>query len=426
MHAHEPSSAYAPSDNIRVSARSWLVFALTFGLMLLDFIDRQVVTSMFPYLQVEWQLSDKQLGALASVVALTVALGTIPLAVLADRWGRVKAIVTMALVWSGATLACGAANSYGALLAARASVGLGEAGYAPAGAAILGGIFPRRLHSAVFGAFQAAGVVGGILGVVLGGWLAARYGWKAAFGVVGAPGIVLALCYLWVRDPAQGSAQAASITFSDALRNAFALFRKPIVRWACLGGAMQLYVLLSLYSWLPSFVHRDYHVPTDKAGIYSAAVILIGALGSVAWGYAADRWGRSGAGRLKVVALGCVLCGGFLVAGFGLLAPGKWQWACLLIGGFCATCSIGAVPAVVMEAADPGTRATALALVAMVQSLFGQALGPFSTGVLSDSMGLGSALAVASLGALLASAAFVQAGVAHRRVARAVPQVRHS
>jgi MFS family permease len=420
MHAYEPSGACPPSDNTRISARSWLVFALTFGLMLLDFIDRQVVTSMFPYLQVEWQLSDKQLGALASVVALTVALGTIPLAVLADRWGRVKAIVAMALVWSGATLACGAASSYGTLLAARASVGLGEAGYGPAGAAILGGIFPRRLHSAVFGAFQAAGVLGGILGVVLGGWLAARYGWKAAFGVVGAPGIVLALCYLWVRDPAQAPSQAASISFSRALKDAFALFKKPIVLWACVGGALQLFVVLSLYSWLPSFIHRDYHVPTDKAGAYAATVILLGAVGSVAWGYAADRWGRSGVGRLKVVALGCALCGGFLVAGFGFVPPGKWQWACLAIGGLCATCSIGVVPAVVMEASDPGIRATALALVAMVQNLFGQALGPFSTGALSDTMGLGSALCVASSAALLASAASVRAGVVHRRVAQAI------
>lgn len=169
------------------------------------------------------------MGGLTSVVALTVALGTLPIAVLADRWGCVQAIVAMALVWSSATLACGAAGSYGTLLAARANVGLGEADYGPAGAAILGGIFPKRLHSAVFGAFQAAGVMGGILGVVLGGWLAARYGWKAAFGVVGAPGIVLALCYLWVRDPAQAPAQAATVSFWNALKNAFALFKKPIV-----------------------------------------------------------------------------------------------------------------------------------------------------------------------------------------------------
>ncbi|MFC5608113.1 MFS transporter [Variovorax soli] len=416
MHALETSGVRPPSNDARVGARAWLVFALTFGLMLLDFVDRQVVTAMFPHLQAQWQLSDKQLGALASVVALTVALGSIPLAVLADRWGRVKAIVAMALVWSGATLACGAANSYGALLAARATVGLGEAGYGPAGAAILGGIFPRRLHSAVFGAFQAAGVLGGILGVVLGGWLATHYGWKTAFGVVGAPGIVLALCYLWVRDPARGASPAASISFSGALRSGLGLFRIPIVLWACIGGALQLFVVLSLYSWLPTYIHRSYQVATDRAALYSAAVILVGALGAVAWGYAADRWGCDGPGRLRVVALGCALSGSFLVAAFSFAPSGSWQGACLVMGGFCATCSIGAVPAVVIEAADPGIRATALALVAMAQNLFGQALGPFSTGVLSDSVGLGSALCIASSAALVASAVFVRAGIAPRPV----------
>ena len=416
MHTHATLGANTPSDTTRVSARSWMVFALTFGLMLLDFIDRQIVASMFPYLKAQWQLSDKQLGALVSVVALTVALGTIPIAVLADRFGRVKAVVIMALTWSGATLACGAAGSYSTLLLARAGVGLGEAGYGPAGAAILGGIFPKRLHSAVLGAFQAAAVLGGILGVVLGGWLAANYGWKAAFGIVGAPGIVLALCYLWVRDPAQNATQAAAVSFWSALKTGFALFKKPIVLWACVGGALQLFVMLSLYSWLPSFVNRSYGVAPDKAGAQAAMVILLGALGSVAWGYAVDRLGRGDfSRRLRVVAVGSLLTGVFLLVGFSFLPVGQLQWAFLLAGGFCATCSIGAVPAVVMENADPSIRATALALVAMAQNLFGQALGPFSTGALSDTLGLGMALGVASSAALLAAAAFVWAGIAHRR-----------
>lgn len=180
-----------------------------------------------------------------------------------------------------------------------------------------------------------------------------------------------------------------------------------------MGGALQLFVLLSLYSLLPSFIHRSYDVPADQAGVYAASIILLGAVGSVAWGYAVGRWGRGDFGRrLRVVALGGALCGAFLVAGFGLAPLGPWQWACLAIGRFCATCSIGAVPAVMMETAPSGIRATALALVAMAQNLFGQALGPFSTGVLSDTLGLGLALGVASTAALLASAAFVWAGVA--------------
>ena len=79
---------------------------MTFLLMVFDFVDRQIVVSMFPFMKAEWGLSDAQLGALVSVVSITVALGTFPVAVLVDRWSRVKSIAFMGAVWSLATIAC--------------------------------------------------------------------------------------------------------------------------------------------------------------------------------------------------------------------------------------------------------------------------------------------------------------------------------
>jgi len=230
---------------------------------------------------------------------------------------------------------------------------------------------------------------------------------------------VLALCYLWVRDPAQTAATATSRKRPDApsfwqsLKRGVALFKQPVVRWACAGGALQLFAVLAVYSWLPSFIHRSYGVTPQQAGLQAGLVILSGAAGMVAWGYAVDRLSRGDAKRrLQVVAGGAAFSGALLMAAFGPLPAGPAQWATLLAGGFCMTCSIGAVPAVVMEHADAAIRATALALVAMAQNLFGQALGPFSTGVLSDALGLGPALAVASGVAVLAALAFLRAGSA--------------
>jgi hypothetical protein len=85
---------------------AWRVFALTFGLMIFDYVDRQVVVSMFPHLKAQWSLSDAQLGALVAIVSIVVALGTVPLSLLADRWSRVKSMFVMALVWSLATIGC--------------------------------------------------------------------------------------------------------------------------------------------------------------------------------------------------------------------------------------------------------------------------------------------------------------------------------
>src|SRR4051812_35546594 len=96
---------------------AWSVFAIVFLLMVVDYIDRQVVVSMFPHLKQQWNLSDGQLGALVSVVSITIALFTVPLSVLADRWSRVRSMFLMALVWSAATIACAYAGSYVQLFA---------------------------------------------------------------------------------------------------------------------------------------------------------------------------------------------------------------------------------------------------------------------------------------------------------------------
>ena len=197
LHAPPPTGA----DDYLVGRRAaWFAFAMTFALMLVDFIDRQVIVSLLPYIKTEWGLSDKQLGGLVSVVSVTVALGALPIALIADRTSRVKSIVVMATVWSLATISCMFARNYSLLFAARALVGLGEAGYGPVGAALIASHFPARLRARLLAAFLAAASLGSVLGVALGGAIAARWGWQAAFGVVGVPGLLLALLYLKVRD----------------------------------------------------------------------------------------------------------------------------------------------------------------------------------------------------------------------------------
>ena len=190
LHAPPPTG----TDDYLVGRRAaWFAFAMTFALMLVDFIDRQVIVSLLPYIKTEWGLSDKQLGGLVSVVSVTVALGALPIALIADRTSRVKSIVVMATVWSLATISCMFARNYSLLFAARALVGLGEAGYGPVGAALIASHFPARLRARLLAAFLAAASLGSVLGVALGGAIAARWGWQAAFGVVGVPGLLLAL-----------------------------------------------------------------------------------------------------------------------------------------------------------------------------------------------------------------------------------------
>lgn len=97
----------AGEDDYLVSKKqAWFAFAMTFALMLFDYIDRQVIVSLFPHIKAEWNLSDKELGGLVSIISIVVAVGGIPVALMADRVSRVKSILVMATAWSLATISC--------------------------------------------------------------------------------------------------------------------------------------------------------------------------------------------------------------------------------------------------------------------------------------------------------------------------------
>ena len=406
---------------------AWFVFALTFLLMLFDFIDRQIVVSMFPVLKAEWNLSDTQLGALVSVVALTVGLGAVPVALLADRWSRVKSIFVMATIWSLATIACSFAGNYTQLFAARSVIGIGEAGYGPVGGALLASLFPSRLRASILGAFTAAATVGGVLGVVLGGVISARWGWQAAFGIVGVPGLLLALCYLLVRDyrtvalvdPAAGSASEKM----GAWKTAAALFRAPSSVAAYVGAAMQLFLVSTLYAWLPSYLNRAYDLPPDKAGIKAAIVLLVGSLGAAVWGLAADRISRKRPrNKFKLMAFCCAATFAVLTFAFGWLPAGDAQFLAIVVGGFVMTGTLGTAAAVAMDVVHSGLRSTAVAMITLAQNLLGLAAGPLISGALSDAYGLSTALTVMPGFCLLAAVAFLLGARTYERDLQNVDQ----
>jgi MFS family permease len=409
---------------------AWFALVMTLALMVFDYVDRQIIVSLFPYLKAEWNLSDAQLGALVSVVSITVALGALPVALFADRVSRVKSIVAMATVWSLATISCMFTRGYGGLLAARAAVGLGEAGYGSVGAAVIASHFPSRMRGMLLAAFFASASVGSVLGVLLGGVIAAKWGWQAAFGVVGVPGLVLALLYLKVRDyrtvALTPALDAKRQSLGQAARHIVKMLtRAPTILWVCIGGAAQLIVVSALWSWLPSYLNRVHGVAPAQAGIQAALVVLCGAAGSVLWGALVDRAGtRRPRRKFATMALLCIASMAVLVVAFGLGAGASWQFALIACGGFLATCTVGPVSAIVIDVVHPGVRATGASVLALFQNLFGLAAGPFVAGLLSDAWGLVPALTATPLFALVAAGAFMLAARSYEAdKARAVEPV---
>lgn len=387
---------------------AWLVFALTFGLMLSDYMSRQVINAVFPSLKAEWALSDTQLGALVSVVALTVGVMTFPVSLLADRWGRVKSATAMAVVWGLATIACGLSGNFLMMFIARAVVGLGEAGYGSAGGAILLSVFPRRLHSTVVGAFLAAALFGSVLGVVFGGVIAQHLGWRMAFILVGAGGLLLAVIYpLVVREPASPAGQTARrLPLKEVLR---VLLTTRTALWTYLGSGLLMFIQGAVIAWMPSYLNRYHGMDMSQAAMGAGLLVLIAGIGMVCGGGLVDRLSRSNPDNKLRIPMFYALGSGVLLLIAFALPPGTAQLLLiglgLLIGGGFAGPSGSAVADV-----SPATiHATAFAVLTLANNIFGLAPGPFITGALADAFSLQTAMELVPLVGLGSAAAYFMA-----------------
>jgi MFS family permease len=271
------------------------------------------------------------------------------------------------------------------------------------------------MRGALMAAFFAAASVGSVLGVMLGGVIAHEFGWKAAFGVVGFPGLVLALLYFLVKDYKTVELtprldKAARTTGSAMQAIGQALVRSRTMLWVCLGAAAQLVVVSALWAWLPSYLNRTQGLAPDAAAIRAALVVLCGAAGSVVWGVLVDKVGaRRPRAKLGALAVLCIASMLVLSAAFAATSGASHQFALIAAGGFLATCTVGPVSAIVIDVIHPGIRATGAAVLALFQNLFGLAAGPFIAGALSDAWGLERALTVTPLFAVLSALALLMA-----------------
>ncbi|MGO4391308.1 MFS transporter [Variovorax sp. M-6] len=397
---------------------AWAVFALTFGLMLSDYLSRQVIGAVFPFLKSDWGVSDAQLGALVSIVSVVVGVLTLPLSLIADRWGRVKSITLMAFVWCLATIACGLAANYTQLLVARAMVGVGEAAYAAAGAALLAHVFPVGKRAAIQGAFQSAGLFGSVLGVVIGGAVASQYGWRTAFFVVGAPGLLLALLYPFVvRDyvapKLAGSPEGSTrLPLAQLVRQVF-VARSGNLTFVAFG--LQMAIPSILIAWMPTFLNRCYDFEPRKAALMAAVAVLAAGIGVLFGGGLSDRLSRGRPGlRAVVPAAYAGICGVLLAVGFGL-PPGGLALGLIFAGAAFAVAHGGCAVAIVMDVTHPAVRATVTATAVLGASLLGLAPGPFLVGVVSDWSDLKTALTVAPLMSLVAAVLFLLASRSYER-----------
>lgn len=374
------------------SAPALLVGVLT-AVNLLNYVDRQILFAVFPAVKADLGLRDAELGLLASAF-IVVYMANAPLAgYLGDRFRRLPIVSAAVGLWSVATVASGFARGFASLLASRAAVGVGESCYAPLSSALIADAVPEGRRGSALAIFNVAIPVGSALGYVLGGALGSRFGWRAAFWAVGAPGLALAALCLALSEPAPGGADRPRAEQLPA--DYRSLLTRPLWLLTTAAMAALTFALGALAAWMPTFLVRERGFSLGAAGItfglLTAATGLIGTTLGGVLGDAALR--RSASGHLWVSAVGLFLAAPLTWVAIHAATP-ELFWAAVTAAEILVFLNTGPLNAVLVSASAPATRAMAVAANVLLIHLFGDALSPWLVGELSDAWGLPAALGV--------------------------------
>ncbi|OIP94054.1 MAG: hypothetical protein AUK26_00715 [Syntrophaceae bacterium CG2_30_58_14] len=406
-----------PEGYLFSKAYTHYVFLLLWLLYFFDYIDRMVVVSLFPFLKADWGLTDAQCGAMVSAVYWAIILFSFPISILIDRWSRKKSIGIMAVLWSMATAACAFTRNFGQLFAARAAIGIGEAGYAPGGTAMISALFPEKRRAFMVGIWNASIPLGMAVGIVIGGVIASRWGWRHAFGIVALPGLIVALLFLFVRDYKTVSLEK---TVDRELRGHLAarcpLSKMEIVRTFAatpsllltyFGFAGMMFTSISMSTFLPTYFQRVQGFPLQKATLMASGIMLTAIIGSPLGGWIADAWMKKRIqARLLLPSISALLTAVLFLTGFYLPTGGMVQYGIFLLAGIASIAWASSAIAVTQDVVHPGLRAVSYALCVITQNLLGSALGPIVTGAFSDRYGILTALKIASAMALISFVLF--------------------
>ena len=354
-----------------------------------NFIDRQILVILQEPIKNDMNLSDAQLGLLSgfSFAVIYVTAG-IPIAFWADRANRRNIVVTALTVWSGMTALSGLVQNYGQLLAARVGVGLGEAGGSPPAHSMISDYYPPHRRATALSFYSSGIYVGILVGYAFGGVLAAAFGWRVAFMVVGIPGVLFALIlFLTVREPIRGrwdsvAANANKPTFGETL----ALLRSRRSFWyIALGCAMTSFVSYGNGNFFPSFLIRNHGMSIADVGLVLSLVAGVsGAIGTFAGGYMADKLILH---DLRWYAWVPLLGGVLAFAPYFYVVLGENTTSILTVLFFVSIVNslyLGPSIAVSHAMVPPRMRAITSAVLFFVLNMIGLGLGPFLTGLVSD------------------------------------------
>jgi MFS family permease len=385
---------------------------LLLSVNLLNYIDRQVLFAVFPLIKLDLNLTDTALGFLGSAFMLSYLLFAPLFGWLGDHWSRTRLAAGGLVIWSLATAMAGFAAGYRTLLAARATVGVGEASFGTVSPGLVSDYFPKESRGRILAWFYVAIPVGSALGYLLGGVLGQTFGWHAAFLIVGIPGLLLAIPIALLRTPPRGGdadpQPASGLTLPEGTGNSAAagyaaLFRNRSFVLNTLAMAAMTFAIGGLAQWLPSFLNRVHALDVARGNtLFGGITVLAGILGTLVGGWLGDRWQKkSGKGYLLLSGWGFLLGTPFAV--WAILAPGLTGcMSAIFIAEFFLFLNTGPLNTVIINVTNPAVRAMAFAVNIFFIHALGDAVSPSILGWLSDQWGLRSALLITPVAMVVA------------------------
>ena len=380
----------------------WVMFAINF----LNILDRNVFAGAANIIGKELGFGLAGIGTLGTAFIIINTLGTLPLGIWADRGNRKNIVAVCVAIWSLATAATAFANTFLTMLLARAILGIGEAGYYPAGTALLSDYFSRSTRARIMSWWNIAPLVGILVGFVVGGVIAGLYfgSWRLAFIFTGIPGLIFAFLAWRLREPRRNEAdeEAAALVpetpiegVMDAAhvvpKGIFAQFRSLLrIKSLVVLIIMQIFAYFSLGAallFLPTYLQQKdtFGLSSGVAALLAGGVIVLGGgAGTIVGGHMADVLNRRHPGaRIFVCGLGFLVC-----APSFALAVTIHSFAVFIFFFFLTAALIqiynGPSTAATQDVVPSALRASAVAISILFVHLLGDAFAPQLVGILAQ------------------------------------------
>jgi MFS family permease len=372
------------------------VLAVLTAINFVNYIDRYVVSAVAENIRIEFGLEDDITGLVGSMFMIAYTVVAPVSGWLGDRIPR-KTVTAIAVgAWSLATLGSAWAPSIEWLLVMRALVGIGEAGYASVAPSMIADLFETDRRGRMLAWFYLAIPLGSALGFVLGGWIGEHWGWRAAFAVASAPGLVLSVVAAFLPEPERGrfdpGPRTAAPSFGVALRTMRAS-REWIV--VTIGMTLMTFAMGGIAFWMPTFLQRPPHsLGEGEAGtVFGGITVVAGLLGTAIGGVLGDRAEkRAPGGYLRVSGWGLML-GAPFVAVMPLVDHLPTALACAFVAEVFLFLNTGPLNAALVGSVPAAMRATAVSINVFCIHAFGDAGSPFLLGFVSRSSSLAWAIA---------------------------------